>query len=199
MKRVAIVVASQYGQTAKIGKALQSTFEAAGMLADVVQPDKRLEDYDGVIIGSPVYIGKFNSEIVAWTKENLPKLNRMRTAFFSVSLNAADKSPLAKSANDQLLRDFLNQTGLKAEYVAAIAGTLHYTKYGWLKRWLLKRISASHGGPTDTSRDHDLTDWAQVAALANAYLQGNSGSPFSTSVALSTPAVLGKPQVLGNS
>jgi menaquinone-dependent protoporphyrinogen oxidase len=30
----------------------------------------------------------------------------------------------------------------------------------------LRRIARKEGGPTDTSRDHELTDWAAVAALA---------------------------------
>ena len=37
-----------------------------------------------------------------------------------------------------------------------------YTRYRPLLRWMMKRLSARAGRPTDTSRDHELTDWSQV-------------------------------------
>jgi menaquinone-dependent protoporphyrinogen oxidase len=46
------------------------------------------------------------------------------------------------------------------------AGKLAYTQYGVLTRWLMRRIAAREGGPTDTSRDHDLTDWVAVRDFA---------------------------------
>jgi menaquinone-dependent protoporphyrinogen IX oxidase len=36
----------------------------------------------------------------------------------------------------------------------------------WLKRMLMRRIARKEGGPTDTSRDHELTNWTEVTALA---------------------------------
>jgi menaquinone-dependent protoporphyrinogen oxidase len=41
-----------------------------------------------------------------------------------------------------------------------------FTKYPWWLRWIMKRISRSQGGPTDTSRDHELTDWIAVEQFA---------------------------------
>jgi menaquinone-dependent protoporphyrinogen oxidase len=45
-----------------------------------------------------------------------------------------------------------------------------FTKYNPLMRWVLKQISKRAGGPTDTSRDHELTDWQQVEQFAEAFL-----------------------------
>jgi len=36
---------------------------------------------------------------------------------------------------------------------------LLYTRYGWLKRHMMKRIVAKAGGDTDTTRDFEYTDW----------------------------------------
>jgi menaquinone-dependent protoporphyrinogen oxidase len=41
-----------------------------------------------------------------------------------------------------------------------------YTQYGLFLRWIMKRISRRKGGPTDTTRDHDFTDWAAVDRFA---------------------------------
>jgi menaquinone-dependent protoporphyrinogen oxidase len=40
-----------------------------------------------------------------------------------------------------------------------VAGALPYTRYGWLKRQMIKRIVAKAGGDTDTTRDFEYTDW----------------------------------------
>jgi menaquinone-dependent protoporphyrinogen oxidase len=36
-------------------------------------------------------------------------------------------------------------------------------------RWMIKRISQKEGGPADTSRDYEYTDWDQVARFADRY------------------------------
>ena len=48
-----------------------------------------------------------------------------------------------------------------------MAGALAYTRYGFLTRFFMRRIAKKEGGPTDTSRDHELTDWGMVARFAN--------------------------------
>jgi len=47
-----------------------------------------------------------------------------------------------------------------------IAGAILYTRYNWFICWAMKRIARKEGGSTDTTRDHDYTDWAQVTAYA---------------------------------
>jgi len=36
-----------------------------------------------------------------------------------------------------------------------------------LKRFVMRRIAVKAGGPADTSRDHEMTDWDQVRAAAD--------------------------------
>jgi menaquinone-dependent protoporphyrinogen oxidase len=47
-----------------------------------------------------------------------------------------------------------------------------YTKYSLLLRLLLKYIAHRAGGPTDTSRDHEFTDWIQVERFATDFAAG---------------------------
>jgi menaquinone-dependent protoporphyrinogen oxidase len=47
-----------------------------------------------------------------------------------------------------------------------------FTQYGPVLRWVMKRISRGRGGPTDTSRDHEMTDWAAVDQFAERLAQG---------------------------
>ena len=52
---------------------------------------------------------------------------------------------------------------------ASIAGAINYTRYNLLLRWYMKSASEKNGGTTDTSRDHEYTDWAQVERFASAF------------------------------
>ena len=47
-----------------------------------------------------------------------------------------------------------------------MGGRLAYTQYGILTRFIMRGIAAKSGGPTDTSRDYEMTDWTQVRNLA---------------------------------
>jgi hypothetical protein len=52
---------------------------------------------------------------------------------------------------------------------ASFAGALEYTQYNRLERALMKRIAKKEGGFTDTSNDHEYTDWAQVTNFAERF------------------------------
>ena len=41
-----------------------------------------------------------------------------------------------------------------------VAGALPYTRYGVVTRFVMKLIARAGGMSTDTSRDHDFTNWA---------------------------------------
>ncbi len=52
-----------------------------------------------------------------------------------------------------------------------VAGGLAYRRYGLLKRWMMKRIARDAGGDTDTSKNHEYTDWQAVDQFVTEFLQ----------------------------
>jgi menaquinone-dependent protoporphyrinogen oxidase len=62
----------------------------------------------------------------------------------------------------EVIDRFLVDTGLHPARVMPVAGALKYREYGWLVRFVMKRISKAEGGPTDTSRDYEMTDWVAL-------------------------------------
>ena len=48
-----------------------------------------------------------------------------------------------------------------------MAGRLAYTQYGFLTRFIMKWIARRQGGPTDTTRDYEFTNWDNVTRLAD--------------------------------
>jgi menaquinone-dependent protoporphyrinogen oxidase len=53
---------------------------------------------------------------------------------------------------------------------ASLAGALPYSRYGFLKRLLMRLIVWREGGDTDDSRDYDDTDWDAVECFARSFL-----------------------------
>lgn len=188
-RQVAVITSTQYGQTTKIAAFVRNRVCAQGHHVSlfnlaVGEPPAKLDAFDATLIGAPVYVGKFPGNVTDWAKQNAAVLSGLNCAFFSVSLNAADSRPEAREADNGLLRQFLKETGLRPKFVASIAGAIHYREYGPIKRWLLKRISAKAGGPTDTSKDHELTNWSQVTEFSDAWLAEDHQSQYSIEVRL---------------
>ena len=73
----------------------------------------------------------------------------------------------------KVLDRFFAETGWHPQHVKPVAGALLYTQYNFLIRFVLKHIAKQAGGSTDTSRNHDYTDWIAldqfVAALAEEF------------------------------
>ena len=64
---------------------------------------------------------------------------------------------------------------------------MRYTHYGWLKRLMMKRIVGKAGGSTDTTRDHEYTDWNDLRNFAR---------EFTKRLAIVEPTAVGGAQMI---
>lgn len=97
---------------------------------------------------------------------NAEALSARPSAFFLLSLTAADDADESRAAVADLGAAMERETGWRPDEVAAFAGALKYSEYGPLTRVVMKRVARRYGGDTDTSRDYEYTDWDEVAAFA---------------------------------
>jgi menaquinone-dependent protoporphyrinogen oxidase len=65
-----------------------------------------------------------------------------------------------------MIDGFVKEAGWRPARVFPVAGALLYTRHNLLLRFVMKCIARRAGGPTDTSRDHDMTDWRAVDRFA---------------------------------
>jgi menaquinone-dependent protoporphyrinogen oxidase len=187
MKRIAIIISSSSGHTRRIAEYAANQLDRHDAVIDVFNVSHnsgptaaQLGGYDAVMVGCPVYLGDFPEQLIDWTWEHRETINSMPSALFTVSLNAADPRPKARDIDDRVLRNFLEYTDYRPRFVASLAGALEYTQYGFFKRCVLQGISAASGGPTDTSRDFDLTNWTEVARFVQAFHSQDISSEFAT-------------------
>jgi len=165
MARILLLFASSHGHTRDIAWAIERELRRRGHGVDLV--DSRLAapspaDYDAVVIGSRVELGRHAKPIVRYVRQHRDGLASMPGAFFSVSMSAA--SPGGPPYAEQ----FMNETGWHPARWTSFAGGLAYRQYNPLVRFVMKRIARKAGHSTDTTRDHDYTDWGAVRRFGRA-------------------------------
>ena len=176
MKRALIVYATREGQTRKIADHIAATMRDRGREVDVIDAGAPPADLDVarfhlVVLAASVHQGKHEREMVAFVKDRLGALERIPTAFVSVSLSEATVEDATRPVSTRLeatrdtkgmIERFLEETGLRPAWIMPVAGALPYSAYGWLTRLVMRQIAKKAGGPTDTSHDYEMTDWMSL-------------------------------------
>ncbi len=179
MARVLILYATHHGQTRAVALAIAQRLRNGGNevdLADVREWHRlpRAASYDAVVLGSRVEFGRHAGELLSYICAQRGALSRVPTAFFSVSMAAS--KPGGGEDPEQYMAKAFAQVAWHPVLSAAFGGALPYRTYNWVTRLVMKRVSRKAGHPTDTSRNHELTDWTRVAAFADriAYIAGGA-------------------------
>jgi len=181
---VLIVFESGYGQAERVAQTLAAAVRAEGHAVEVARASEvsTLHGFDAVIVGGSIRIGKHQPELIAFCQTHRAALARMPNAFFSVSVSARRLNGSGQREVAKTLARFIAETGWGPQRLWPIAGALRYTRYPvWIKAMLVF-IALLTGGDTDTSRDHEYTDWDAVAALGREFAQSlprvDDGSPL---------------------
>ena len=173
MTKIIIGYGTPEGQTARIAEHIAEVIRGRGHEAQAVDlkrsPEVRLDDYDAAIVGGSIHMGKHEEHVVDFVQKNRIGLERLPSAFFSVSLAAHGDLENARA----YVENFEQQTGWHPGQVGLFSGALLYRHYGFLKRLMMKKIVSDKPGglSTDTSRDHVYTDWDEVKRFAEAFLE----------------------------
>jgi menaquinone-dependent protoporphyrinogen oxidase len=162
------------GQTRKIAAAIASTLRMEGAHVDLVNaarqgPDPRPEAYAGVIVAASVHAGGYQKAARRWVTAHAPGLRFVPTAFVSVCLGVLEHNPATDQELAKIAQQFFTRTGWQPSTLKIVAGALPYTRYNWVKRWVMRRIAAKHHSDVDTSRDYEYTDWDDVKAFAREF------------------------------
>jgi menaquinone-dependent protoporphyrinogen oxidase len=173
MTKILIAYGTTEGHTARIAECIADVIRSQGHEADVLdlkQSGNALMDpYDAAIVGGSIHMGKHDEHVRNFVRRNRAALERLPSAFFSVSLAAHGDMENARA----YVESFQQETGWRPAQVGFFGGALLYRQYGFLKRLMMKRIVHSKPGnlSLDTSRDHEYTEWDEVKRFAEDFLQ----------------------------
>ena len=159
-KRILVAYASEYGSTAGVAEAIGKELcnKGAGVDVRLVKKVTDRSAYRSVIVGSPIFRGKWMSETVKFLKENSEILSKVPVAYFVVCMTmqkqTEESRQKALSYLDPVRRSVPQ---VKPVQVGLFAGALHYDKLSWITR----KIVQSKGSP-----EGDFRDWDAIRAWA---------------------------------
>ncbi len=159
-KKVLVTYASKYGSTGGVADAIGKELCAKGVNADVVliKNANNVGSYQGVVIGSAIYRGKWMSEAIDFVNKNQDILCQMPVAYFLVCMTLAQptekKRAQVLSYMDPILKGVPE---IKPVAIGTFAGALNYSNLSWLNKKILK----SKGTP-----EGDFRDWNAIRAWA---------------------------------
>ncbi|HUM11726.1 MAG TPA: flavodoxin domain-containing protein [Myxococcaceae bacterium] len=176
MANVLVVYASQNGQTRKIAERIATGLRVRRHLVELLDAESLPQDLDlsrfqAVFVGSPIIANGYLRPIVRFVQEYRAALQRIPTLFFSVGLALLSKVSDGRAQTMEIVDKFIARTGWRPRRIELVAGSLPYTKYGFLTRFLMRRIVRKEGGETDTSRDYEYTDFDAVDRFAMGFVE----------------------------
>lgn len=172
---VVVIYGTVEGQTRKIARNIAGTVQSEGHdvtvfdAADVEDVD--LDIADAVIVAAPVHIGKYPTGLVHWVRKQQKALQTIPGAFVSVSMASASAFPEEHREVEKITSRFLEETGWKPVAVHQAAGALRYLEYDFFKRLVMRHIAHKEGGSTDTTHDHEFTDWSALSGFVVDFLK----------------------------
>jgi menaquinone-dependent protoporphyrinogen oxidase len=166
-----VVYASTHGHTGRIAARVADVLRSAGASVTCARVEaagaERVSDYDLVVVGASIHHGQHQDEAEDWVRHHATALNGVPSAFFSVSLAAADHGDReSQTALRRWIDDFLDDTGWTPRHTIAFAGALQYREYDFLTQMMMRVLMKQGHHPTDVTRDYDYTDWAAVEDFA---------------------------------
>jgi menaquinone-dependent protoporphyrinogen oxidase len=165
-----VIYGTGEGQTAKIAERIAATVAERGHDASAMdvrdRPDSfTLDEYDAVVVGASIHVGKQQAEVREFVTDNRDALSGMPTAFFQVSLSSANEERREEAAG--YVESFLAETGWHPDRIGQFGGALRFSEYGFLKRLMMKRIAKDLLTERRTpGSDVEFTDWDAVDAFA---------------------------------
>lgn len=181
-RALAVFYATGEGQTRRIAQRLAQMLRDRGFVVDVADVAAShpgnidLDRYRGAILAASVHMGKYQRSMIEFVKARRAGLERLPTTFLAVSLSQAAvedahatpaRRQRARRDVERTLAAFARATDWRPRRVRAVAGALLYRQYGFALRLLMRFVSSVVGASTDTSRDHDYTDWNALARYAD--------------------------------
>jgi menaquinone-dependent protoporphyrinogen oxidase len=172
--KILVLYGTTEGQTRKIADFVTTRLKGRGDVVALIEAtdvplDLQPQDYDAAILAASLHAGVYQQPLIHFAKKHADALNKIPTAFLSVSLSAAGKDPEDLKSIAVCADLFLKETGWKPGEMHHVAGAFRFTEYDFFKRWVMKIIAWERGMNTSGVVELELTDWEALGRLVDAF------------------------------
>lgn len=175
MKSLLVAYGTQEGHTAEVAGFIGGIARDAGYGAEVrrcrdLPPGFALAGYSGIVVAAPMHSQKYEASVLDFVRQHGADLEVFPSAFLSVGLVPTLPAFLRNKAAAGVIANLVKETGWRPARVLMVAGALRYREYRPRVRLAMRLFMALLGGPTNTSRNHVLTDWGAVKRFTGEFL-----------------------------
>ena len=172
--RILVVYGTATGQTRKVVEFLADRLRAEAHTVELVDAARLPRGFspagfERIVVASCVRQGEYRRAVVRFVRRYREALEAVPSTFLSVSMAAANRLNRddARRWLNQWVEAFSEATGWRPAHVEHVAGAQMFTRYNPITRWFMRRVAVDQGYETDTSRDHEYTDWTALGAFAD--------------------------------
>jgi menaquinone-dependent protoporphyrinogen oxidase len=168
---VLIVYATMHGQAELVARRVSGAASGSGLgvtlrnVNDVKRPD--LEAHPIAVLVASVHFGRHQRSMSRFVRRNRERLGQVRSAFISVSGDAAAAATLPRA--EGYVQEFTRATGWTPDQYLLAGGAVKLTAYNFLFRWMALRSFREKGIELDPHRDYEYTDWEAVHRFARTF------------------------------
>lgn len=148
-EKVLVAYATRYGSTREVAEAIAAALREEGAAVDLMRADEVTDTapYTMVVIGSPVYAGKWLDDALKMVTRHQEALSRVRVALFAVGILIAEDTP----ENRQKLKAALDPVVqvVTPVSIGLFAGKLDAKALSFPLRMMLKVMKTPEGDYRD--------------------------------------------------
>jgi menaquinone-dependent protoporphyrinogen oxidase len=173
---ILVIFATKEGQTEKIAKFIAEVVRRHGHQASCqsvrhLPEDFNTEQFDAAIIGGSIHMGSYPRYLKKFVTRHREWLKQVPSALFTVCMAIRSKNEKSQAEAKSYVQKLVTQTNWQPGMTEIFAGAVKYTQYGFITRRIMKLIARKEGGSTDTSQDHEYTNWDKVTQFVELFLK----------------------------